>query len=182
MLNVYELNSGRIEQKLIFNLVKIIFSQEQCNPMDYEELLIKKKSCRCQHAVICNIGRYTRTSLLTRPILCVKLISWAFQDFDNKVERNQPFVAESITGHLHNGHRQAPPENNIGILLADDQMTNLFPCYFCSCCLLECWIDDVLSAVQRRSCTELGGAGTSRSPSSAQSEEKANLSVLVVGY
>ena len=42
MLNVYELNSGRIEQKLIFNLVKIIFSQEQCNPMDYEELLIKK--------------------------------------------------------------------------------------------------------------------------------------------
>ena len=62
---------------------------------------------------------------MTRPILCVKLISWAFQDFDNKVERNQPFVAESITGHLHNGHRQAPPENNIGILLADDQLVFL---------------------------------------------------------
>ena len=36
-----KLNSERIEQKLIFNLVKIILSQEQCNQNDYEELLIK---------------------------------------------------------------------------------------------------------------------------------------------
>ena len=41
MLNVFELNSERIEQKLIFNLAKIILSQEQCNQNGYEELLIK---------------------------------------------------------------------------------------------------------------------------------------------